>query len=310
MSEQKWLTITVPYEEHASTFSVDGRGDVRQHESKDRRAWIWVRRDRREVRVLTSDIHEAVARAWPGEPTTDRAKRLAEIEAVIGAVHGGVWSWEAERDGGWTLYSNRGEPLDPDMPRGICNIQHGANMLRVDRDGFDSTGEALRAFVLAARKALPAALDEIREADAALVALGIADDGRPLAERIRALAPVAPPEIAARHLAIGEDARAMDLGAGWQAHEDRGVLLALRRAPVPAPQTLVDCDPLTPSERAGLVERASPATRTFLAAVKAGASVADLETVLRAYAAEDRERKAWAAVAPPPEPDIEPAIGE
>jgi hypothetical protein len=149
---------------------------------------------------------------------------------------------------------------------------------------------------------------EIREASDALVALGIPEDGRPLAERIRALAPVVPPEIAARHAAIGEDATTMDLGAGWQAHEDRGVLLALRRAPVPAPQTLVDCEPLTPSERAGLVERASPATRTFLAAVKAvGASVADLETVLRAYAVEDRERKAWAAVAPPPEPDIEPA---
>ena len=39
MSEKKWLTITVPYEEHESPFCMDGRGDVRPRESKDRRAW-------------------------------------------------------------------------------------------------------------------------------------------------------------------------------------------------------------------------------------------------------------------------------
>ncbi len=42
-------------------------------------------------------------------------------------------------------------------------------------------------------------------------------------------------EIQARRDAAG-DGRRMDLGEGWQAHEDRGVLLALRRAPVTAAQ--------------------------------------------------------------------------
>ena len=71
------------------------------------------------------------------------------------AVYGGVWTWEHHGDG-WALYVDRGQPLFPDQPRGICNIQHGLNILTIGSGGFDSRGEQLRAFVLAAADKVPA----------------------------------------------------------------------------------------------------------------------------------------------------------
>jgi hypothetical protein len=82
------------------------------------------------------------------------------------AVYGGVWTWERHGDG-WALYVDRGQPLFPDQPRGICNIQHGLNILTVGSDGFDSRGEQLRAFILAAADNVPALAAERDARDAA-----------------------------------------------------------------------------------------------------------------------------------------------
>lgn len=67
---------------------------------------------------------------------------------------GGVWSWERnfvskdERRDSWTLYVDRGEPMDPDRPRGMGNEQHGYNIL--GGADFDVNGENLRALILGA----------------------------------------------------------------------------------------------------------------------------------------------------------------
>ncbi len=117
---------------------------------------------------------------------SDHAKRLAEIEALIAGVPGGVWSWEEHSGSRWTLYVNRGEPIDPDWPAGICNRQHGLNILRGDEGTFDGNGANLRAFIVGAREALSWLLAERRAASDALTAAGITDDGRTLAERVKA----------------------------------------------------------------------------------------------------------------------------
>ena len=80
---------------------------------------------------------------------------IEDLRKAREAVYGGVWTWERHGDG-WALYVDRGQPLFPDQPRGICNIQHGLNILTVGSDGFDSRGEQLRAFILAAADKVPA----------------------------------------------------------------------------------------------------------------------------------------------------------
>ena len=82
------------------------------------------------------------------------------------AVYGGVWTWEHHGDG-WALYVDRGQPLFPDQPRGICNVQHGLNILTIGSDGFDSRGEQMRAFILAAAEKAPALAAERDARDAA-----------------------------------------------------------------------------------------------------------------------------------------------
>lgn len=86
-------------------------------------------------------------------------------KAICEAATGGVWSWELEHDGGWTLYSNRGAPIDSDAPSGIGNMQHGYNMLRVEKDGFDWSGESLRALILAAGSRMGQYIADAEEMD-------------------------------------------------------------------------------------------------------------------------------------------------
>ncbi len=184
-----------------------------------------------EEALAAADVAWRSGPEWP----EDRAAKLAAIEAHVGTFR--------SRD-------------DTDAAFCVALEWATAEIREADERVRFANDDRMRAIreLGETRRSAHGAEREIREASDALVALGIPEDGRPLAERIRALAPVAPPEIAARHAAIGEDATTMDLGAGWQAHEDRGVLLALRRAPVPAPQTLVDRAPLVPPVWSGTRE--------------------------------------------------------
>lgn len=87
------------------------------------------------------------------------------------ATYSGVWTWEPHGDG-WALYVDRGEPIIPELPRSIGNVQHGYNILSVDQDGFDAHGEPLRAFILEAGMKVPllaAERDAARKAWARLV---------------------------------------------------------------------------------------------------------------------------------------------
>ena len=90
-----------------------------------------------------------------------------------------MWSWERHGDG-WALYVDRGEPITDKLPRGhFCNQQHGLNILTVDRGGFDSHGEALRAFIEMAGNRMAiyiAALDTIDERMATIEELTRGDD--------------------------------------------------------------------------------------------------------------------------------------
>ena len=80
---------------------------------------------------------------------------IEDLSKARAALYGGVWTWERHGDG-WALYVNRGLPIG-DGPGGpFVPVQHGLNILTVGSDGFDSRGEQLRAFVLAAAEKVPA----------------------------------------------------------------------------------------------------------------------------------------------------------
>lgn len=173
MSEQKptgWMTIRVPYTEEPCGLHRESAGTYCRD---DGTSGINAIRGGRVREVSNADVWAALLRAWPGErEQTDRAKRLAEIEALLAELPGGVWSWERdyvdknERRDSWTLYVDRGEPITAELPRGFGNEQHGYNIL--GGADFDRNGPTLRTFVVAARQALPGLLDEVREADATL----------------------------------------------------------------------------------------------------------------------------------------------
>ena len=80
---------------------------------------------------------------------------IEDLRKAREAVYGGVWTWERHGDG-WALYVNRGLPLDDSTGGLVLSFQHGLNILTVGSDGFDSRGEQLRAFILAAADKVPA----------------------------------------------------------------------------------------------------------------------------------------------------------
>jgi hypothetical protein len=91
---------------------------------------------------------------------------IEDLRKAREAVYGGVWTWERHGDG-WALYVDRGLPIG-DGPGGpFVPVQHGLNILTVGSDGFDSRGEQLRAFILAAADKVPAIAAERDARDAA-----------------------------------------------------------------------------------------------------------------------------------------------
>lgn len=126
MSEPRTVTLTVPYHEDPIR-----RADGTLWDGRDRTG---AAKDGRSIAVLHTDIGKALLAAWPGEPASDYAKRLADVERHIDVLR------RAGPNEAWSL--------------------------------------RLTVWLLA----------QYRAASEALAALGIPDDGRPLAERIGDLA--------------------------------------------------------------------------------------------------------------------------
>ena len=145
MSEQKTgtITLTVPWHEDPVARAAGTLWDGRDRTG--------AAKDGRSIAVLHADIGKALLAAWPGEATSDYAKRLAEIEATFAA-----WDWHCDDD------------ADPANDPGVGAVQ-------ALRDLEGSSPHQLR-WLLAQHRA----------ASEALTALGVPDDGRPLAERIEA----------------------------------------------------------------------------------------------------------------------------
>jgi hypothetical protein len=73
MTERRTITLTVPYHEDPIR-----RADGALWDGRDRTG---AAKDGRSIAVLHANIGKALLASWPGEPATDYAKRLAEIEA-------------------------------------------------------------------------------------------------------------------------------------------------------------------------------------------------------------------------------------
>lgn len=129
--EQKRITLTVPYTEDPLA-----RADGALWDGRDRTG---AAKDGRSIAVLHADIGKALLASWPGEPATDYAKRLAEIEAEV---------------------ARRAKPLP---------FYYGKVTAVLHEDRRDDLGWLL---------------GQLRATSEALAALGIPDDGRPLAERV------------------------------------------------------------------------------------------------------------------------------
>lgn len=118
------------------------------------------------------DIWREICAAWPTEPTTDRAKRLAEIDARTTAATKGPWF-----DSGYRDSDDFGPHVETEGEATVA-------MCALNVSEHRANGP----FIAHAREDVPFLLAEIRAADAALSAAGIPDDGRPLAERLRGIA--------------------------------------------------------------------------------------------------------------------------
>ncbi len=135
MSEHKTITLTVPYHDDPIR-----RADGALWDGRDRTG---AAKDGRSIAVLHVDIGKALLASWPGEPASDYAKRLAEIEAEV---------------------ARRAKPLP---------FYYGKVTAVLHEDRRDDLGWLL---------------GQLRATSEALAALGIPDDGRPLAERVGDLA--------------------------------------------------------------------------------------------------------------------------
>lgn len=241
MSEQKTITLTVPFRDdpirRADGALWDGTG--RTGAAKDGRS----------IAVLHADIGAALLASWPGEATSDYAKRLAEIEATFAA-----WDWHCDDD------------ADPANDPGVGAVQ-------ALRDLEGSSPHQLR-WLLAQHRA----------ASEALAALGIPDDGRPLAERMADLGKTLRGALhdagllrdmqgrkchddhavaAARRDAdiLKRAARAAAIAGGEDVPEDAGpeaVAAALRRSTERAKVTAADLGDALREAQAELARRADP----------------------------------------------------
>ena len=75
MTERRTVTLTVPFYDDPIR-----RADGALWDGRDRTG---AAKDGRSIAVLHVDIGKALLASWPGEPASDYAKRLAEIEAEV-----------------------------------------------------------------------------------------------------------------------------------------------------------------------------------------------------------------------------------
>lgn len=218
MGERKWITITVPVEMlDASSPGGDASGTFETFEEdveRDARRGLWVRHDRREMRAKNFDIVAGMARAWPSEPTTDYAKRLAEIEAKHAAAAGAdlVGGRAVHADRGWLLAQHRaassaltvfGVPEDGrSLSERIEDIRSQATLegevarLTKRLEALGDNPDNGRQIVCGKCKDvawnvcthMANNVGDYQDTRRALTAAGIPDDGRPLAERAKVLA--------------------------------------------------------------------------------------------------------------------------
>ena len=79
MSEQKWITITVPCEVR----SAGGAGKAGTWTEHDGRKGVWVARSEQEVLIWHEDLHRSIDRAaWPSGSTVDWQDRVL-AEALL-----------------------------------------------------------------------------------------------------------------------------------------------------------------------------------------------------------------------------------
>ena len=196
MSEQKWITITVPVEVMpASSPSGDASGTFESFEGdgdRDARRGLWVRHDGREMRARNVHLVAGMARAWLMEPATDWQERvLAEallipissqreerercaaeivrhgIPAVAFAIDR---AWNEGADAERNAAAARATKVKPatDYAKKVAAIEAWAT--RIEANG--------------GAEHVPWLLAQLRAVDAALTAAGIPSDGRAPAERL------------------------------------------------------------------------------------------------------------------------------
>ena len=215
MSEQKWITITVPVTiaeasspggDVLGTFeSFDGEGD------RDARRGLWVRHDGREMRARNVHLVAGMARAWLMEPATDWQERvLAEallipissqreerercaaeivrhgIPAVAFAIDR-AWNEGADVERRAAARATKVTPTT-DYAKRLAEIE--AWTVRLDADVIDAMApeEVANDLELAVASHVPWLLAQLRAVETALAAAGLPDDGRAPAERVESLA--------------------------------------------------------------------------------------------------------------------------
>jgi hypothetical protein len=113
--EQKTIAITVPFTVEPHDNWRDASGTYETFEEggdPDAGRGLWVRHVCQEIRVRNVDVVTAIARAWPSEPTSDRAKRLVEIDAAIASAPRGVYIASKSKHGPrWVALRDTGVPI-------------------------------------------------------------------------------------------------------------------------------------------------------------------------------------------------------
>lgn len=214
MSEQKWITITVPVEVMpASSPSGDASGTFESFEGdgdRDARRGLWVRHDGREMRARNVHLVAGMARAWLMEPATDWQERVLNevlllpisaergerercaaeivrygIPAVAFAIDR-AWNEGADAERSAAARAAKVEPTT-DYAKKLAEIEARERTWRIParQDGAEVEMLAEDAlFVEHAREDVPWLLAQLHAVETALAAAGIPSDGRAPAERI------------------------------------------------------------------------------------------------------------------------------
>jgi hypothetical protein len=217
MSEQKWITITVPVEVMpASSPSGDASGTFESFEGdgdRDARRGLWVRHDGREMRARNVHLVAGMARAWLMEPATDWQERvlnevlLLPISAERGErercaaeiVRYGIpavafaidRAWNEGADAERNAAAARATKVKPatDYAKKVAAIEAWATRIEAnggpsnDVQGFADLAEEVEI----GAEHVPWLLAQLRAVETALTAAGIPSDGRAPAERVESL---------------------------------------------------------------------------------------------------------------------------